>query len=166
MKRTLAGLGLVVSLAIMGCQADGTGPADESQLAALSPAGGSVDVVVTANVTIAFTHAMMSGMEQYVALHEGSVAGPVVTGTWTWSTDRRTLTFVPASPLKIQTDYVIHAGGGMRDSQNHMVGLENGMGMGGQWATSSMMGSNSGMMGTGWQMSGGAYGMIFTFRTN
>ena len=48
-----------------------------------------------------------------------------------------------------------------------MVGLErNGMTMGGQWASGTMMGSNTGMMGPGWQHANGTYGMIFTFTTS
>ena len=51
-----------------------------------------------------------------------------------------------------------------------MVGFDrDGSGMGGQWATASMMGNGMGMagsmMGTGWRHSNGTYGMVFSFTT-
>ena len=165
MKKLLVGLVFAAGLGMIACQGDTTGTAGDSQLAAVSPTGGATGVTVTSKVTIEFTHAMMSGMEQYAALHEGSVTGAVVGGSWTWAADQRTLTFAPTSPLKSQTAYTIHVGGAMRDAQNHMVGLGNGMGMGGQWANGGMMGNNSSMMGAGWLMPDGNYGMLFSFRT-
>jgi hypothetical protein len=136
----------------------------------VQPAGGAKSVVVGDTVVVKFGHGIATGMEAYAALHEGSVAGPLVAGTWTLSQDRTTLTFVPASPLKPSTSYVIHLGGAMRDANGNVVNLEMaGMGMGGQWATQSMMSggmANGGMMGTGWQhLSNGSYGMLFTFTT-
>jgi hypothetical protein len=157
---------VLLGLALAACAGDATSP-DESQLASLNPLGGSVGVSVSSQITITFTHAMAMGMEQYVALHKGSLSGPLVSGTWSWSGDRKTLSFTPAQPLESKTQYAIHVGGNMRDNQNHMVGLErNGMSMGGQWASVTMMGSNTGMMGPGWQHANGAYGMIFTFTTS
>ncbi|HKJ02929.1 MAG TPA: Ig-like domain-containing protein [Longimicrobiales bacterium] len=136
----------------------------------VQPAGGAANVMVGDSVVVRFDHAMATGMEAYAALHEGSVAGPLVTGTWGLSGDRTTLTFVPASPLKPSTTYVIHLGGAMRDGNGNVVNLDmHGMGMGGQWATQSMMGggmSGGGMMGAGWQHpTNGSYGMLFTFTT-
>ena len=157
----------VIALIMGACSNEGMMSADESFLAAVSPAGGAIGVSVNSGVTLQFTHKMAGGMEQYVALHEGGANGPAVNGVWTWSSDRKTLSFAPASPLKPKTLYTIHVGGGMRDDQNHMVGLErNGMMMGGQWTAGSMMGGNTGMMGTGWQHANGSYGMIFTFTTS
>ena len=63
------------------------------------------------------------------------------------------------------------------DGSGHMVDLERrAIGMGGQWATGTMMtagmgagmmgGGQSTMMGSGWQHpSNGSYGMVFTFKT-
>jgi hypothetical protein len=57
----------------------------------------------------------------------------------------------------------------MTDSQGHMMDLDNWTTMGGQWATSGMMGGTHagqpmGMMGAGWTHDG-HYGMLFVFTT-
>jgi hypothetical protein len=57
----------------------------------------------------------------------------------------------------------------MTDSQGHMMDMDNWTTMGGQWATSGMMGGTHagqpvGMMGSGW-MHGLYFGMLFTFTT-
>ncbi|MEX2284115.1 MAG: Ig-like domain-containing protein [Gemmatimonadota bacterium] len=164
--RTQIGIGALLLVAGLGCNQNHMGLAADSQLAAVAPAGGSIGVMVTTKVTLQFTHAMRQGMEQYIAVHEGPVTGPLVAGAWSWSSDRRTLRLAPARPLAPLTLYTIHVGGGMQDTQNHMMGLDrNGMGMGGQWLSSAMMGSNTGMMGAGWQHANGSYGMVFTFTT-
>jgi hypothetical protein len=94
------------------------------------------------------------------------------------------LTFTPDAPLKGQTEYIIHVGGGMQDSNGHHLDFQMyGFGMGGHWFTEDMhqdgqhgqgtghggmggMGGGSGMMGGGWVHPGnGGYGMIFTFTT-
>jgi hypothetical protein len=157
------------------CSEDATAPeppvvAEVTALLSVQPAGGAASVVVGDSVVVRFDHALGAGMEQYAALHEGSVAGPLVTGGWSQSHERTTLTFVPASPLKPSTSYVIHLGGAMRDENGNVVNLEMaGMGMGGQWATQTMMSggmTSGGMMGTGWQHpSNGSYGMLFMFST-
>ncbi|MDP2958247.1 MAG: Ig-like domain-containing protein [Longimicrobiales bacterium] len=150
---------------------------DVASLLSVQPAGGSVNVAVGRNVVITFDHAIAAGMEAYAALHEGSVVGPVVAGAWGASQDRTVLTFRPAAPLKAATTYVIHLGGGMMGGNGQRVNLErHGIGMGGQWATGSMMtggmgagmmsGGQSTMMGSGWQHpNNGSYGMVFTFKT-
>lgn len=119
-----------------------------------------------APIVVEFSRGMTSGMEQYVALHEGDVTGPVVQGTWSWSTDRRTLTFTPAAPLEAQTRYTFHLGGGMRDADGNLLNYDHCAGShGGQWATQGMMGGVSSMMGDGWRHANGTYGMIFSFTT-
>jgi len=186
MKDTISGLRTVVlSTAIIAaaaaCQDDATSPAIDEPTALLSvqPAGGPTHVAVGANVVITFNHSIAEGMEVYAALHEGSVTGPEVAGTWTRSADGMTLSFAPDTPLKPATTYIIHIGGGMMDEDGHTVDLDmHGMDMGGQWATESMMtgGMGSGMggmggepgshMGPGWQdPSNGTYGMVFSFTT-
>jgi len=113
------------------------------------------------------------GMEAYAELHEGSVTGPVVEGAWTLSEDRMVLTFAPTQALKPSTTYVIHLGGGMMDELGNHVNLgQHGLGMGGQWATQTMMtggmgmGGNGHMTGTGWaHPTNGSFGMIFSFTT-
>ncbi|MHB1192838.1 MAG: Ig-like domain-containing domain [Longimicrobiales bacterium] len=169
-----------VLLATVGACSDGPvagGVDDVTALMSVQPAGSSVNVAVESDVVVTFDHALAAGMEAYAALHEGSVAGPVIAGTWGISSDRTVLTFKPATPLLAATTYVIHLGGGMMDGSGHMVNLErNGIGMGGQWATGTMMtggmgagmmgGGQSAMMGSGWQHpSNGSYGMVFTFKT-
>jgi len=145
---------------------------DIASLLSVQPAGGSVNVAVGRDVVITFDHALAAGMEAYAALHEGSDVGPVVAGTWGASEDRTVLAFRPAAPLQSTTTYVIRAGGGMMDWNGHMVDLErHGIGMGGQWATGTMMTSGMGagqstMMGSGWRHPNhGSYGMVFAFRT-
>lgn len=144
-------------------------------LLSVQPASGSANVSVGTTVVVAFDHGVAAGMEAYAALHEGTLAGPVVAGTWTRSADGTKLTFTPAAPLKPSTPYVIHLGGNMMDEDGHRVDLEmHGSSMGGQWATQSMMTGGMGMdggsmgshVGAGWQHPGnGSYGMIFTFTT-
>jgi sorbitol-specific phosphotransferase system component IIA len=165
---------VAVALSVGACSGDATGVAptvDEvTALLSVQPAGGAANVMVGDSVVVTFDHAVATGMEAYAAVHEGSVAGPLVAGTWGLSQNRTTMMFVPTSPLKPSTTYVIHLGGAMRDGSGNVVNLDvHGMGMGGQWATQSMMTggmSNGGMMGTGWQHpTNGSYGMLFTFTT-
>ncbi len=146
-----------------------TVPVTETALASVSPAGGSVNVDPAGVVTVKFTHAVMAGMEQYAALHEGDVTGPVVAGSWSLSTDATVLTFKAASALKARTRYTIHLGGGMRDADGKPVDMGPGRMMGGQSASSSMMSGGmmqgGAMIGAGWQGADGSYGMVFSFTT-
>lgn len=147
-------------------------------LLSVQPEGGAMDVSVGSDVVVTFDHALARGMEEYAALHEGTVTGPEVSGTWTLSEDGTVLTFVPSASLKPATTYVIHIGGGMTDANGDHVDLDmHGISMGGQWATQSMMtdgmggmggmgGQTSDHMGAGWQHpSNGTYGMVFLFTT-
>lgn len=68
--------------------------------------------------------------------------------------------------LATQLLSVNHVGGGMMDTDGQGLGMgQFGMGMGGRWATRSMLGGQSGMMGTGWTHGNGSYGMLFEFTT-
>lgn len=166
------------ALGVVACTDDPTAPQDVAALLSMEPAAGSMDVSVGASVVITFDHSIGAGMEQYAALHEGELTGPEVEGMWTRSEDGTMLTFEPAAPLKAATTYVVHIGGGMMDDHGNHVDLEqHGLGMGGEWATQSMMsgggmgsgmgmGATGQMMGDGWaHPNNGSFGMIFSFTT-
>lgn len=141
-----------------------------TDLMSVTPSPGAVGVPQSTAITVRFDYAMGSGMEQFVDLHEGDLAGPVVATTCRWSGDRTTLTCVPQAPLKERTRYTIHLGGGMMDASGRPVDMGQwGMSMGGQWAQSGMMGSShAGMPWSGmapWMAPDGSYGMGFTFTT-
>lgn len=157
-----------------GCGRDimsGPGDMGPTRLMALTPSPGAAGVSPSSTITIQFDYAMGLGMEQYVDLHEGDLAGPVVPMTCRWSGDRTVLTCTPQAPLKARTRYTVHLGGGMMDASGRGVDMTRwGMPMGGQWAQSGMMGAThagrpwSGM-GPGWMAANGSYGMGFTFTT-
>jgi hypothetical protein len=151
-----------------------TGPtgttASGTVMSSVMPSGNAASVSVTTTVVMRFSHGMAAGMEQYMDLHEGDTSGPVVPMTCGWSSDRTTLTCQPSTPLKPQTRYTIHMGDGMMDADDHPVNMDQGLGMGGQWLMTGMMGglhagSPMGMMGSGWHGSNGSYGMVFPFTT-
>lgn len=169
---TLAGLTLL-TMAACGHEAPAGPDADVTALVAIAPQGGATGVDTHTRVEAEFDHPMMAGMEAYADLHQGDLTGPVVPGTWAMSDDHMHMTFTPDEPLAPHTMYTIHLGGGMMDEDDHPVGFDTwGPGMGGQWATGSMMG-NGGMMGgqgphmgDGWQNpDDGSWGMIFMFTT-
>lgn len=176
----VAVVGMMLILAV-GCSDGATEPGtEETVLLSLVPQGGATGVDPNAPVVIRFSHPMMQGMEDYADVHESAVEGPLVLGAWSWSADITALTFTPDAPLKAQTQYVIHIGGGMEDQEGHHVNIEaHGIGMGGQWMTQRMyqggqhgygMGQGGGMggggMGAGWtHPSNGSYGMVFIFTT-
>ena len=144
------------------------GPAMSGQVAlqSVSPASGATGVSLAMPMTMRFSGAMGRGMESYVLLHEETLTGPAVAGRWTWSGDRRTLTFTPDAPLRARTTYLIHMGGGMRAADGALLDYASCAGLGGRSVSAGMMaGGGSGMMGSGWQGGDGGYGMIFTFTT-
>ena len=155
------------ALAAMACADGPTAPAVTARVVALVPTGGATGVNPAAPIVVTFSHGMQSGMEQYVALHEGGVDGPVVPMTCGWSSDRTTLTCTPQSPLAPATRYTLHLGGGMRDQTGGGLDYEQCIAQhDGQWATAGMMGmGDSSMMGPGWRHANGSYGMVFTFTT-
>lgn len=143
---------------------------EPTALLSVVPQGGSTGVDRFGPVVVEFDHAMMVGMQEYAALHEGNVTGPEVAGTWTLSADRSLLTFTPAAPLAPSTQYTIHLGGGMMDADgDHIDFGTHGSRMGGAWATQGMMGGGmmgGAHMGDGWQHpTNGSYGMVFSFTT-
>ena len=157
-------------LALGACNNDPTAPALTASVVSIVPTGGATGVDPNAPIIVTFSHSMQSGMDQYAALHEGDVTGPEVPGTWAWSADRFTLTFTPAQPLKSQTRYTLHLGGGMRATDGGFVDYGPCVGqLNGRWATQQMMGGGmmggGSMMGSGWRHPNGTYGMVFTFTT-
>lgn len=158
---SIAGLALTAS----ACGESGPSmPVPETEVLSVIPAGGAAGVDPSAPITITFSHPMRPGMEMYVALHEGSVAGPPVPGTATWSADRTVLTFTPGAPLKAATTYVLHLGGGMLDANGRPIDYGACPALGGQPVSGPMNGG--GMMGPGWRNHGdSSYGMTFEFTT-
>jgi hypothetical protein len=173
---------VLVSAVLVGtaaCSGAATGPRPTSTVTALvsvTPPGGTTSVDSNAPIVVTFSHAMEAGMEMYVSLHEGDVTGPTVPGVMTWSSNRTTLAFTPAAPLKSATGYTLHLGGGMNDANGNPIDMTAYGMMGGQWASGSMM-NGGGMMvgggpmsgqeiGLGWMGSNGMYGMVFHFTTS
>ncbi len=170
-RSALAAVGIVAALAACSTDASVTG-IDRVGLVALqsvSPSNGLTGVSVTMPMVMRFSGPLFTGMDRYMAVQEGTVAGAVVRGHWTWSADRRMVTFTPDTPLKAQTTYVIHMGGGLHAADGTMLDYSTCAGLGGREVTGAMMGGGGmmgdGMMGEGWKGSGGNFGMIFTFTT-
>jgi Bacterial Ig-like domain len=168
MVRLPAFLGLAVLAAVASGCSDSTGPATGT-LTTVSPAPAAVAVPPSTDVTLTFGQPMMTGMEQYLDLHQGGIAGPTVPMTCAWNPARTMLTCTPSSPLAAGTQYTIHVGAGMTDDQGHMMDMADWTTMGGQWATGGMMGGTHagqpvGMMGAGWKHDS-YYGMLFAFTT-
>jgi hypothetical protein len=87
----------------------------------IAPAHQSAGVSPAGVVTLAFNMAMMQGMEMLVVVHEGSVTGAQVAGSSVWSTDRRAMTFTPASALKARTTYVVHLSPSLQGTNGRMI---------------------------------------------
>lgn len=164
----------IAAALLTACSSTSTNPVSPpvtTSIVGVSPAGGATNVAVGAVVTLRFDHAMMPGMQQFVALHRDSLRGPVVDGTFAWADDHMQLTFTPSAPLASHTTYVIHVGGGMTDSTGAPIDYGRCPGLGGQNVTGNMMsgggmmGGGGGEMGPGWQGPNGMYGMEFVFTT-
>ena len=159
-------------LASAGCASDTTGPAAFTPaIVSVAPASGATGISVTAPVVVTFSHAMGTGMAMDVVLHEVSIAGTLVAGSALWSTDRRSLTFAPAAALKPLTTYVLHLAPVMTTGSGGPANHGACAGPGGQVMSGGMMGGGmmgpgtTGMMGAGWRMADGSYGMTFSFTT-
>lgn len=151
-------------------------PATDAPIAlSVLPAAATAGVDPTKPIVITFNMSMMSGMEMLVVVHEGSVTGPQVAGSPSWSADRRVLTVTPATALKAKTTYVVHFSPSLQGTNGKMIDLAQCTKIGGQYVSGGMMGSGGtgmmggswgpGMMGAGWQASDGTFGMLFTFTT-
>jgi hypothetical protein len=180
MSRIPLALGLLAtSLAISACVKSPSAPTDPNAIrpAVLSivPASATTGVDPAKPVTITFNYPMMTGMEMLVVLHEGTVTGPQVAGTSSWSGDRTVLTFTPSTALKAKTNYILHFSPSLKGANGQTIDLAACTTIGGQYVSGGMMGSTAGgmmngqwgpgMMGTGWQASDGTFGMFFTFTT-
>jgi Bacterial Ig-like domain len=172
-QRVFAG-SLLASLAVAACgggDSMGSSAVSTTELVSVTPPGGSTGVSATGPMVMTFSRPMMAGMQQYVDLHQGDAAGPLVAITCTWSADRLTLTCVPGGLLQPNAKYTLHMGGGMMDADDHAADMgQHQSRTGGQWLMPGMTGGMhegavmSGM-GAGWRGPGGSYGMIFTFTT-
>ena len=155
---------------MMGPNATGMGPTSGA-LMSVTPQGGSAGVSTSAPIVFRFAAAMTSGMEQYVDLHRGDLAGAEVPMRCAWSGDRTTLTCTPQAALSARTTYVVHLGGGMMTQSGQPLDYaQYGPMIGGQWIMGGMMGGSHGgspwgMMGSSWRNTNGSYGMAFTFTT-
>lgn len=166
-----------VGFALLGLAC--TNPADPATIdptaavLSVTPANAATNVNRDAPVTVTFNRRMMSGMELRVVLHEGSVTGAPVGGTYAWSADRSTLTFVPSVALRSNASYVLHLAADLRTDAGMQLNHANCGSVGGRNVTAEMMGGGmmrngamgGGMMSEGWQPVRGSHGMIFTFTT-
>lgn len=151
-----------LAVLVMGCAETGvTAPsADETMIAAVSPAPGALSAPVGGSITVTFRHpmgredlgAMGTGgaahsMEMVLSVHEGSLGAPALPGLASWSSDRRTLTFTPATPLKPSTTFILFLGGRMTAADGRLLTPEEceaSAGMAGTTMMSGAMGSQRG----------------------
>jgi hypothetical protein len=78
----------------------GGAPVASSTFMALSPGGGSVGVPMGTPLEFHWGTAMGAGMEQFVDLHMGDLAGPIVPMSCAWSGTRRPSFARSSSPLQ------------------------------------------------------------------
>lgn len=155
---------------MMGPSGPGEGLGSSAFLS-VTPAGGANGVPVSTSIVMRFGTAMGFGMEQYVDLHQGDLAGPIAPMTCAWSADHTALTCAPSTPLEPHTTYWIHLGGGLMTQAGQPIDYDQyAPMMGGEWIQGGMMGGSHagspwGMMGNGWHNANGAYGMAFPFTT-
>ena len=101
MYRTSLVLATLASLLTLeACSAGSSSPTEVLGIDApialsVLPAAATTGVDPTRPITITFNMSMISGMEMLVVVHEGSVNGPQITVTSSWSPDRRVLTITP-----------------------------------------------------------------------
>lgn len=182
MKRMAIAAASVFGLVLLGAgcgsknEASMMGPSGVSSqtratFMSIAPQGGATGVPGSISMVFRFNAPMGSGMEQYVDLHMGDVAGRTVPMNCSWSADRTTLTCTPQGPLAPRTTYVMHLGGGlMTQSGQYLDCAQYGPMLGGQWIMGGMMtGSHAGvawtMMGANWRNTNGSQGMAFAFTT-
>ncbi len=182
MKRMTAVTALVFGLAFLtaGCGSGNdssmmgpSGVGSQTGVTSMSvmPQGGAMGVSGSTSMVFRFGAAMGNGMEQFVDLHMGDLAGPAMPMNCAWSSDRTTLTCNPQGPLSPHANYALHLGGGMMTQAGRAVDYaQYGPMMGGQWVRGGMMGtSHAGgswaMMGANWRHANGSYGVVFNFTT-
>ena len=168
-KESFRGIVLASVVLASACSGSATGPSADVDLPvvlSVTPASNATSVDRSSPITIAFDHPMMAGMELLVVLREGTVVGPKVAGSSSWSSDRTILTFVPVEPLKSKAAYVVHLSPNLKDAAGRGINFAAcAQRVGGRAVSGSMMGG--GMMGPGWQPGSGTwgYGMTLTFTT-
>jgi len=166
-----AGFLLVTAIAAVACSGgeETSAPSGSAVVLAVAPAANSTGVSPTSPIAITFNHPMMAGMELLVVLHNGTVTGPEVAGTWAWSLDRTTLTFLPNESFASRTTYVLHLSPNLKDAAGNTVDFAGCAGyVRGQPVPGGIFGwGGSCGMGPGWKAGSGTwgYGMFFTFTT-
>ena len=180
MSRTALAFATLASLLTLGACSSATNPgdtlgADAPVALSVLPAAATTSVDPAKPITITFSMSMMSGMEMLVVVHEGSVTGPQVPVSSSWSTDRRVLTIAPSTMLKAMTTYAVHLSPSLQGTNGRMIDVTQCTAIGCVHVSGGMMGSGTGgmmngswgagMMGAGWQASDGTFGMLFTFTT-
>ena len=173
----LAALAAATVLTLAACGEDAASPDSDSQLASVVPAAGATNVNPGAPVVVEFTHGMVTDMAKYMVLHKGTVTGPAVAGSWSWSNQQKRATFTPAASLESNATYTLHLGGMMYDAQGHSVGFgqhaghtnaTGGMMNGGRMGGGQMGGgvwADSMMNGPSWRGTDGNFGMVLSFTT-
>lgn len=168
-KESLRGIVLAGVVVTSACSGSATAPSADADLPvvlSVTPASNATSVDPSSRITIAFNHSMMVGMELLITLHEGTIVGPQVPGSVSWSSDHTILTFVPAGALKSRASYVLHLSPNLKDAAGRGVNFAGcAQRLRGQPLSGGMM--DGGMMGPGWQPGSGTwgYGMAFTFTT-
>lgn len=169
----LVGIGLLTGAACRSAM-DVVTAGDAAVVQSVVPSNGAEKVDPGQPIVVRFSRSMMSGSELLVVLHEQTVTGPVVPGSYTWSADRSTLTFAPTSRLAARTAYVVHLAPDLRSGTGARLNHGACTALGGRAVTGSMMGTanmssggmGTGMMGSGWTPVGTSRGMMFTFTTS
>lgn len=100
------------TLLLAGCMTAGNPLAlasvDGPTVVSIQPASGMIGIEPASPVLLRFSRPMVVRMDTFVMLHEGSVVGPAIAVSATWSVDRTTLTLVPTNALRRATTYVVH----------------------------------------------------------
>lgn len=163
---------VIALAAAAACGNESVTPSLTTSLLEVTPQAGATEVARDGAIIVRFSGPMGMGMENYVDLHRGTIDGPTVPMSCSWSVDRSTLTCTPSVPLEERMEYTLHMGSGVLDANGDQVMMEQpGMGMGGRVITSGMMGGmHSGqpttMMGPGWRDADGHLGLMFDFMTS
>ncbi|MEW5916746.1 MAG: Ig-like domain-containing protein [Gemmatimonadota bacterium] len=163
---------LIATLALSSCGNPSTvaepTAADGPAMLNIVPPNAATGVDPASPIVIAFTHPMLRGTEALVVLHKGSLTGPLIAGTASWSDDRTVLTFKPSTVLESKTTYVLHLSPNLQGVNGQRISQASCARLGGRSVTPGMLGPGPhgpGMMGGSWRAPDGTYGMIFTFTT-
>jgi len=160
-----------VTMVLLAACSSSTAPGKSASLTAITPAPNATGVSTTASIVATFSQPMIAGMEQYVDLHVNGVDGQILPMSCAWNGAQTTLTCAPQNPLASNAPYTIHMGASLTAQDGAVIDMSSWTTMGGQWATSGMMGGMHGgmpigSMGMGWKDGMGHYGMLFPFTTN